>query len=43
MEKLKDIDYKILFELMRNSKVSDRELAKKSGVSCFKKKKHDGR
>jgi len=33
MSKLKDIDYKILSELMRNSKVSDRQLAKKIGVS----------
>jgi len=30
---LKDIDYTILSELMRNSKVSDRKLAKKIGVS----------
>ncbi len=30
---LKDIDYKILYELMKNSKVSDRQLAKKIGVS----------
>ena len=33
MEKLKDIDYRILFELMRNSKISDRQLARKIGVS----------
>ena len=33
MKKLKDIDYKILFELMRNSKTSDRQLAKRLGVS----------
>lgn len=30
---LKDIDYKILFGLMENSKTSDRQLAKKIGVS----------
>lgn len=33
MLKLKDIDYKILFELMKNAKISDRKLAKKTGVS----------
>ncbi len=33
MTKLKDLDYKILFELMSNSKMSDRKLAKKLGVS----------
>jgi DNA-binding Lrp family transcriptional regulator len=33
MKKLKDIDFKILFELMRNSKISDRQLAKRIGVS----------
>jgi len=33
MKKLKDIDFKILFALMKNSKTSDRELAKKTGVS----------
>jgi DNA-binding Lrp family transcriptional regulator len=33
MVKLKDIDYKILFELMKNSKTSDRQMAKKLGVS----------
>ena len=33
MTKLKDIDFKIIFELMKNSKISDRELAKKIGVS----------
>ncbi len=33
MSKLKDIDYKILFELMKNSKISDRRLAKQLGVS----------
>ncbi|UCG35943.1 MAG: Lrp/AsnC family transcriptional regulator [Candidatus Bathyarchaeota archaeon] len=33
MEKLKSIDYKILFELMKNSKISDRKLAKIIGVS----------
>ena len=33
MTKLKDIDFKILFELMKNSKISDRELAKIVGVS----------
>lgn len=32
MEKLKDIDFTILFELMKNAKTSDRELAKKIGV-----------
>jgi len=31
--KLKDIDFKILSELMKNSKISDRQLAKKIGVS----------
>ncbi len=31
--KLKDTDQRILFELMKNSKVSDRQLAKKIGVS----------
>jgi len=31
--KLKDIDYKILVELMKNSKRSDRQLAKQLGVS----------
>jgi DNA-binding Lrp family transcriptional regulator len=30
---LKPLDYKILFELMRNSKISDRQMAKKLGVS----------
>jgi DNA-binding Lrp family transcriptional regulator len=30
---LKDIDYKILYELMRNAKKSDRQLAKEIGVS----------
>ena len=33
MKKLKNIDYKILFELIKNSKISDRKLAKKVGVS----------
>jgi len=33
MAKLKDIDYSILFELMKNSKISDRQMAKKIGVS----------
>jgi len=33
MEKLKDIDLRILFELMKNSKTSDRQLAKKMKVS----------
>jgi len=33
MSKLKDIDLKILSELMKNSKISDRQLAKKIGVS----------
>jgi DNA-binding Lrp family transcriptional regulator len=33
MTKLKDIDFKILFGLMKNSKTSDRQLAKKIGVS----------
>jgi len=33
MTKLKDIDFKILFGLMKNSKTSDRQLAKRIGVS----------
>ena len=33
MTKLKDIDFKILFGLMKNSKISDRKLAKTVGVS----------
>ena len=33
MVRLKEIDYKILSELMKNSKVSDRQLARKLGVS----------
>ena len=33
MEKLKSIDYKILFALMKNAKISDRQLAKEIGVS----------
>jgi len=33
MTELKDIDFKILFELMKNSKTSDRRLADKLGVS----------
>jgi DNA-binding Lrp family transcriptional regulator len=31
--KLKDVDLRILSELMKNSKISDRQLAKKIGVS----------
>ena len=33
MLKLKDIDYRILSELLKNSKMSDRKLAKEIGVS----------
>lgn len=33
MSKLKDIDYLILSELMKNSKMSDRKLSEKLGVS----------
>ncbi|MDH5448453.1 MAG: Lrp/AsnC family transcriptional regulator [Candidatus Bathyarchaeota archaeon] len=33
MYKLKDIDYKILRELLNNSKTSDRQVAKKIGIS----------
>ena len=33
MTKLKDIDFKIIFGLMENSKISDRELAKRIGFS----------
>ncbi len=33
MAKLKNVDYKILSELLKNSKISDRQLAKKIGVS----------
>lgn len=33
MKKSKDIDYKIISELLKNSKLSDRSLAKKLGVS----------
>jgi DNA-binding Lrp family transcriptional regulator len=33
MKKLKDVDYKILFELIKNSKISDRKLAQALGVS----------
>lgn len=33
MSKLKPLDYKILYELMKNSKTSDRKLAKGLGVS----------
>lgn len=33
MWKLKPIDYKILFELMKNAKISDRQLAKILGIS----------
>ena len=33
MKELKPLDHKILFELMRNSKTSDRKLDKKLGVS----------
>lgn len=31
--KLKNVDYRILFELLKNAKISDRRLAKKIGVS----------
>jgi len=33
MNKLKDIDFKVIFGLMKNSRISDRQLAKKLGVS----------
>ena len=33
MKKLKDVDYKIISELMKNSRISDRKLAKIVGVS----------
>ena len=33
MKKLKPIDYKLLFELMKNSHRSDRQLAKELGIS----------
>lgn len=33
MKRTKNIDYKIISELLKNSKVSDRELGKKLGVS----------
>ena len=33
MKKLKDIDYKIISELMKNASISDRELVKKLGFS----------
>jgi DNA-binding Lrp family transcriptional regulator len=33
MKMLKDVDYKILFELIKNSKISDRKLAQAIGVS----------
>jgi DNA-binding Lrp family transcriptional regulator len=33
MQPLKDIDYKIISEHIKNSRISDRELAKKVGVS----------
>jgi len=33
LQKLKSIDYKILAALMKNSKISDRQLAKEIGVS----------
>ena len=33
MTKFKNIDYEILFELMKNSKISDRKLARMIGVS----------
>jgi len=33
MKKTKDIDFRIISELMKNSKLSDRQLAKKLGVS----------
>jgi DNA-binding Lrp family transcriptional regulator len=33
MTKREELDYSILFELMKNSKISDRQMAKKLGVS----------
>jgi DNA-binding Lrp family transcriptional regulator len=33
MNNLKNLDYKIMLELVKNSKISDRELAKRLGVS----------
>ena len=33
MTKIRDIDFKVLFELMKDAKMSDRQLAKKIGVS----------
>jgi DNA-binding Lrp family transcriptional regulator len=33
MKELKDLDYKILFELMKNSRLSDRQLARRLDVS----------
>ena len=33
MKKLKDVDYEIISELIKNSKISDRKLAKRIGVS----------
>jgi DNA-binding Lrp family transcriptional regulator len=33
MKQLKELDYKILYELMKNAKKSDREIAKALGVS----------
>lgn len=33
LKDLKDVDYKILFELMKNARLSDRQLAKRIGVS----------
>jgi len=33
MSKLRDIDLKILFELMKNAKLSDRQISKKLGIS----------
>jgi len=33
MKRVKDIDYRIVSELLKNSRVSDRELARKLGVS----------
>jgi len=33
VKELKDVDYKVLFELMKNAKLSDRQLAKRLGFS----------
>ena len=33
MKKLKDVDYTIICELIKNSKISDRELAKR--IACM--------